>query len=124
MNEKFESNIVYVWQFVPGVVITILCIGFLQAKIYWLGIICSVGIYMVLNPLILKIKICREEIELQKNPIMSQIYKYSDIKKIEIKGRRLKMKMNEDLLDPGMLILSNPEKIKEGIKKYKPELLE
>ena len=34
------------------------------------------------------------------------------------------MKMNEGLLDPGMLILFNPKEVKEGIKKYRSELLE
>ena len=77
--------------------------------------------FFLANSFFTKIKIDNEAIKLKVNPFITNMYFYEDIKKLEIKGRRLKIK--GDFLTPDYILLSNPEKIKEGIKKYKPELL-
>jgi len=74
------------------------------------------------NSFFTKIKIDNEAIKLKVNPFITNMYFYEDIKKLKIKGRRLKIK--GDFLTPDYILLSNPEKIKEGIKRYRPELLE
>ena len=127
MNKKmknYETGVIYPWHYAVGTLITFLFLLFLFTGKYLISLIFIVGIFMLASPLFCKVRVDEEGVSLITKRVSKTSYEYSDIKKIEIKGRRLKMKMNEDLLDPGMLILFNPKKVKEGIKKYRSELLE
>ena len=127
MNKKknsYETRMFLPLQSVVGLLLMFFFIVSVFHNLLFSLIFLFSSAFFLANSFFTKIKIDNEAIKLKVNPFITNMYFYEDIKKLEIKGRRLKMKMNEDLLDPGMLILSNPEKIKEGIKKYKPELLE
>ena len=127
MNKKmeiYETGVIYPWYYAVGTLMTFLFLLFLFTGKYLISLIFIVGIFMLASPLFCKVRVDEEDVSLITKRVSKTSYKYSDIKKIEIKGRRLKIKMKESLLEPGMLILFNPKKVKEGIKKYKPELLE
>jgi len=122
--KNYETGVIYLWYYAVGTLMTLLFLLFLFTGKYLISLIFIVGIFMLASPLFCKVRVDDERVSLITKRVSKTSYEYSDIKKIEIKGRRLKMKMSKNLLDPGMLILLNPEIIKEGIKRYNPKLLE
>ena len=125
MNKKmeiYETRVFGVFQFIAGVFGSLIFLVFVYAEHYLISIPFIFFIFALIHPIFSKASLNKEGIIIRTNFYREQVYFYEDIKKLEIKGRRLKIK--GDFLTPDYILLSNPEKIKEGIKKYKPELLE
>ena len=125
MNKKmeiYETRVFGVFQFIAGVFGSLIFLVFVYTRHYLISIPFIFFILALIHPIFSKVLVDKEAITIKTNFYRKDVYFYEDIKKLEIKGRRLKIK--GDFLTPDYILLSNPEKIKEGIKKYKPELLE
>ena len=128
MNEKmnsYETRVFGVFQFVAGIFGSLIFFVFVYTRHYLISIPFIFFILALTHPIFSKVLVDKEAITIKTNFYRKDVYFYEDIKKLEIKGRRLKI--GEDSLTwltQDCYLLFNPEKIKEGIKKYKPELLE
>jgi len=122
--ESYETRVFGVFQFIAGVFGSIIFLVFVYTEHYLISIPFIFFISALIHPIFSKVSVDKEGITIRANFYRLDVYSYEDIKKLEIKGRRLKIGENSlTWLTQDCYLLFNPEKIKEGIKKYRPELL-
>ncbi|MCK4247045.1 MAG: hypothetical protein KAV48_06270 [Methanomicrobia archaeon] len=120
--ENYKTRVFDVLEFISGACGSMLFLILLQSKHYIFSIPLIFFILSVIHPIFSNILVDEEGITIRTSFYHSNIYFYELIKKLEIKKRRIKLK--GQFPNPDYVLLFNPEIIKEGIKKYKPELLE
>jgi len=123
--EIYETGVFGVFQFISGVFGSLIFLVFVYTEHYLISIPFIFFILALIHPIFSNVLVNKEGITIRTIFYRKDLYFYEDIKKLEIKGRRLKIGENSlTWLTQDCYLLFNPEAIKEGIKKYRPELLE